>query len=272
MGISRLRLAVFSVLVSLLAASASPVASPQTAQAPAAGRETSAESVASYPAAQKMPVDPEVAVGTLPNGLRYYVRQNSKPARRAELRLVVKAGSVLEDEDQRGLAHFVEHMEFEGTRNFPGQSINDFLGQLGLSIGADANAATSFDDTQYTLRVPTDNAGVLDRALLILEDWAQGATLEQSGIDRQRPIVLSEWRMHLGAGERTTDKITQALLEGTRYATRPPIGDPGVIERATRDALLRFYRDWYRPDLMAVIVVGDVDRDATVKMITDHFS
>ena len=109
-----------------------------------------------------MPVDPEVLVGALPNGLRFYVRPNGRPARQAELRLVVKAGSVLEDDDQRGLAHFVEHMQFEGTRHFPGQGINEFLGSLGLSIGADANAATSFDETQYTLRVPTDVPGALD--------------------------------------------------------------------------------------------------------------
>ena len=131
-----------------------------------------------------MPVDPEVVVGTLPNGLRYYVRANAKPARRAELRLVVKAGSVLEDDDQQGLAHFVEHMEFEGTRHFPQQSIVDFLSSLGLSIGPDANAATSYDDTQYTLRVPTDVPGVLDRALLVLEDWAQRRDLRS---ERHRP-------------------------------------------------------------------------------------
>ena len=192
----------------------------------AAGRETSAASVASYGLSQQMPVDPEVVVGTLPNGLRYYVRANGKPGRRAELRLVVKAGSVLEDDDQQGLAHFVEHMEFEGTRHFPRQSIVDFLSSLGLSIGPDANAATSYDDTQYTLRVPTDVPGVLDRALLVLEDWAQGATFDQSGIDHERGIVLSEWRMHLGADERTQDKIRRAQLEGSRYADRPPIGNP----------------------------------------------
>src|SRR3954466_742236 len=272
MGISRLRLAVFSVLVTLLAASASPVASLQTAQAPAAGRETSAESVASYPAAQKMPVDPEVAVGTLPNGLRYYVRANAKPAQRAELRLVVKAGSVLEDEDQRGLAHFVEHMEFEGTRHFPRQGVIQFLSSLGLGIGPDANAATSYDDTQYTLRVPTDVPGVLDRALLVLEDWAQAATFDESAIEHERGIVLSEWRMRLGAGERTQDKIRQVQLEGSRYAVRTPMGNPDVIEHAQREQLTRFYRDWYRPDLMAVIVVGDVDRNAVVAMIKGHFS
>jgi zinc protease len=219
-----------------------------------------------------MPVDPEVVVGTLPNGLRYYVRANAKPANRAELRLVVKAGSVLEDDDQQGLAHFVEHMEFEGTRHFPGQSIVGFLGSLGLNIGADANAATGFDDTQYTLRVPTDAPGVLDRALLILEDWANAATFDQSAIDRERAIVLSEWRMHLGAGERTQDKIRQVQLEGSRYADRSPIGKTDVIANAQREQLTRFYRDWYRPDLMAVIVAGDVDRDAVVTMIKDHFS
>ena len=179
---------------------------------------------------------------------------------------------MLEDDDQQGLAHFVEHMEFEGTRHFPRQGIVDFLSSLGLSIGPDANAATSYDDTQYTLRVPTDVPGVLDRALLVLEDWAQGATFDQSGIDRERGIVLSEWRMHLGAGERTQDKIRRVQLEGSRYADRPPIGNPDIIEHAQREQLMRFYRDWYRPDLMAVIVVGDVDRDAVAAMIKEHFS
>ncbi len=243
-----------------------------SAQAIPPGRETSAESVAKYALSQQMPVDPEVVVGALPNGLRYYVRANAKPARRAELRLVVNAGSVLEDDDQRGLAHFVEHMEFEGTTHFPGHSIPDFLSSMGLSIGADANAATSYDDTQYTLRVPTDVPGVLDRALLIVEDWAHGATFDQNAIEQERAIVLSEWRMHLGAGERMQDKIRRVQLEGSRYVDRPPIGDPDVIRSARREQLTRFYNDWYRPDLMAVIVVGDIDRDAVVGMIKERFS
>src|SRR4029077_6811550 len=187
---------------------------------------TSAASVASYALSQQMPVDPEVAVGTLPNGLRYYVRRNGRPAARAEMRLVVRARSVPEDNDQQGLAHFVEHMEFEGTRHFPGQSIADFLSGLGLSIGPDANAATSYDSTQYTLRVPRDVPAVIDRALLVLEDWAQGATFDQSGIDRERGIVLSEGRRPLGAGERAQDRIRRVQLEGSRYAERPPIGTP----------------------------------------------
>ncbi len=220
-----------------------------------------------------MPVDPEVVVGTLPNGLRYYVRANGKPGPpgRAAAR---RQGRVRcwKTTTSRGVAHFVEHMEFEGTQHFPRQSIVDFLSSLGLSIGPDANAATSYDDTQYTLRVPTDVPGVLDRALLVLEDWAQGASFDQSGIDHERGIVLSEWRMHLGAGERTEDKIRRVQLEGSRYADRPPIGNPDIIEHAQREQLTRFYRDWYRPDLMAVIVVGDVDRDAVAAMIKEHFS
>jgi zinc protease len=264
----RQRLASCSLAASVLLAAA-PVA---FAQVPAAGRETSAESVASYPLTQKMPVDPEVTVGTLSNGLRYYVRANAKPPKRAELRLVVKAGSVLEDDDQRGLAHFVEHMEFEGTRRFPRQGVIQFLSSLGLGIGPDANAATSYDDTQYTLRVPTDVPGTLDRALMVLEDWAQSATFDESAIEHERGIVLSEWRMRLGAGERTQDKIRRVQLEGSRYADRTPIGTPEVIQKATRDQLLRFYRDWYRPDLMAVIVVGDIDRDQVVGMIKQRFS
>jgi zinc protease len=219
-----------------------------------------------------MPVDPEVTVGTLPNGLRYYIRPNGRPARRAELRLVVRAGSVLEDDDQKGLAHFVEHMEFEGTQHFPGSSIGEFLSALGLSIGPDANAQTGYNDTQYTLRVPTDVPGVLDRAMLVLEDWTHAATFSDAGIERERGVVLSEWRMNLGASERTSEAIRRVQLDGSRYAARPVIGDPDIISHASREALLRFYRDWYRPDLMAVIVVGDVDKNAVASMIRQHFS
>src|SRR6266540_3981256 len=161
MTFPRSRLSFYRVLAVLLAAG-----TVSFAQAPLPGRETSAASVASYGLSQQIPVDPEVVVGTLPNGLRYYVRPNGKPARRAELRLVVKAGSVLEDDDQKGLAHFVEHMQFEGTQHFPGGDLVAFLSSLGLSIGPDANAVTRYNDTQYTLRVPTDVPGVLDRAML----------------------------------------------------------------------------------------------------------
>src|SRR5215510_2873479 len=264
----RPRLAVLSYVVALLTSTA-PLA---LAQAPPSGRETTAASVANYALSQQMPIDPDVTFGTLPNGLRYYVRANGKPAHQVELRLVVRAGSVLEDDDQLGVAHFVEHMQFEGTTHFPKQGIIQFLSSMGLGIGPDANAVTSYNDTQYTLRVPTDSPAVLDRALLVLEDWAHGATFDPDAIERERGIVLSEWRMHLGAEERTQDKILRAQLEGSRYADRTPIGRPEVIGRVQREQLVRFYRDWYRPDLMAVIVVGDVNREAVVNKIKERFS
>jgi zinc protease len=238
----------------------------------ASGRETTAASVAGYPLSSDMPVDPEVLIGALPNGLRFYIRPNRRPARQAELRLVVKAGSVLEDDDQPGLAHFVEHMQFQGSRHFPDQTIDNFLASIGLSIGSDANAETSFDDTQYSLRVPTDRPAILDRAMTVLEDWAGGALFDAAAIERQRAIVLAEWRRSLGADERTADKMRHVQLEGSRYADRSPIGDPAVIQKAQREQLVRFYRDWYRPDLMAVIVVGDVDTNAVASMIRQHFS
>ena len=256
------------LLVCLLVAAVAESPSAQVSS----GRETTAASVAAYALSADMPVDPEVLIGGLPNGLRFYIRPNPRPARQAELRLVVKAGSVLEDEDQRGLAHFVEHMQFQGSRHFPGQTIDNFLASIGLSIGSDANAVTSFDDTQYSLRVPTDRPGILDTALTVLEDWAGGALFDAAAIDRQRAIVLAEWRRNLGADERTSDKLRHVQLEGSRYANRSPIGDPTVIQAAQPEQLVRFYRDWYRPDLMAVIVVGDVDRNAVASMISRHFS
>jgi zinc protease len=263
-----LRRATTRLLICLLLAATVRSPSAQVAS----GRETTAASVAGYALSTDMPVDPEVLVGGLPNGLRFYIRPNPRPARQAELRLVVKAGSVLEDDNQRGLAHFVEHMQFQGSQHFPGQTIDNFLASIGLSIGSDANAVTSFDDTQYSLRVPTDRPGILDRALTVLEDWAGGATFDDAAIDRQRAIVLAEWRRNLGADERTADKMRHVELEGSRYADRSPIGDPAVIQAAQREQLLRFYRDWYRPNLMAVIVVGDVDQNAVASMIRQHFS
>ena len=266
---TRARAATGAVLATVLIA-AGFAASAQTQTAPA-GRDTSAASVSRYALSQQMPVDPDVVVGTLPNGLKYYVRANDKPQHRAELRLVVKAGSVLEDDDQQGLAHFLEHMEFEGTEHFPRQGILSFLSGLGLGIGADANAQTSYDETQYILRVPTDVPGVLDRALLILQDWTHSATFDQRGIDAERGIVLSEWRMQLGAGERTDEKIRAVQLQGSRYAIRSPIGKPEIISNAQRDQLVRFYNDWYRPDLMAVIAVGDFNRDEVAARIRAQF-
>ena len=261
--------AAFGTVLTVAVAVAALSAAPQTQPA---GRETSAASVASYRLAGMMPVDPDVSTGTLPNGLRYYVRPNPRPARRVELRLVVKAGSVLEDPDQQGLAHFVEHMQFEGTQNFPKDGINDVPGLAGPGDRPRRQRLDELRRHAYTLRVPSDVPGALDRAMLVLRDWTHAATFDAEAIERQRGIVLSEWRLHLGAQERTRDKIRRTQLAGSRYAIRPPIGDPDVLQKAQRAQLLRFYRDWYRPDLMAVIVVGDVDREEAVAMIKTHFS
>ena len=147
-----------------------------------------------------IPVEREITINQLPNGLRYYVRANKKPEKRAELRLVVKAGSVLEDDDQQGLAHFVEHMAFNGTAHFPKNEIVKFIESLGMRFGADLNAYTSFDETVYMLQVPTDKPEVMDKALLILEDWAHNVSFENEEIDKERGVVMEEWRLRRGAG------------------------------------------------------------------------
>src|SRR5262249_33746852 len=170
-----------------------------------------------------IPVEREITIGQLPNGLRYYVRANKKPEKRAELRLVVKAGSVLEDDDQQGLAHFVEHMAFNGTSHFPKNEIIKFIESLGMRFGADLNAYTSFDQTVYMLQVPTDKPEVMDKALLVLEDWAHNVSFDNSEIDKERGVVMEEWRLSRGAGARTTDKLFPIVLKGSRYADRIPI-------------------------------------------------
>jgi len=224
------------------------------------------------PLDQVVPVDPLITVGTLDNGLRYYVRANGLPEGRAELRLVVNAGSVLEDDDQRGLAHLVEHMSFNGTRHFPGQDVGSFMQSLGMRFGAHVNAHTSFDETVYELQIPTDDAGVIERSLLILEDFARDVSFDAVEIDKERGVVLEEWRLGLGANERVQQAEFPLLLEGSRYADRLPIGTPEVIQNVSYDRVRQFYEDWYRPDLMAVIAVGDFDPAEIEARIRSHFS
>jgi len=218
-----------------------------------------------------VPVDPQITVGMLPNGLRYYIRANRQPQARAELRLVVNAGSVLEDEDQRGLAHFVEHMSFNGTLHFPKLDVVNFMQSLGMRFGAHVNANTSFDETIYQLQIPTDNPAVVDRSLLVLEDFAHNVTFDPVEIDKERGVILEEWRQGLGADERITDAQFPLLLKGSRYAERLPIGKPEIIQNVNHDRLKQFYTDWYRPDLMAVVAVGDFDKASIEALIKSHF-
>ncbi|HLG04529.1 MAG TPA: insulinase family protein, partial [Gemmatimonadales bacterium] len=219
-----------------------------------------------------LPVDSAVKVGTLPNGLRYYVRVNRRPERRAELRLVVNAGSVLEDADQRGLAHFVEHMAFNGTRNFEKQKLVDYIESIGMRFGPDLNAYTSFDETVYQLQVPTDSGPILRQAFQILEDWAHGVSLDTAEIRKERGVVLEEWRLGRGAGQRMLDQQLPVLFRGSRYADRLPIGTLECIRQCPAEAIRRFYETWYRPELMAVVAVGDFDLAAVEALIRERFA
>jgi zinc protease len=220
---------------------------------------------------QQLPVDPQITTGKFSNGLRYYIRANKKPEKRAELRLVVNAGSVLEEDDQQGLAHFVEHMCFNGTQHFPKQELVHFIESLGMRFGADLNAYTSFDETVYMLQVPTDKLETMDRAMLILEDWAHNVSFDQDEIEKERGVVMEEWRLRRGAGARMTDKLFPIAFKGSRYAERIPIGKPEIIQAGKPERLKKFYTDWYRPDLMAVVAVGDFDKTAIENLIKAHF-
>ena len=215
---------------------------------------------------------PNVLIGTLPNGLRYYIRENKKPEKRMELRLAVKTGSVLEDNDQQGLAHFVEHMMFNGTKRFPKMDIVNFLERTGVRFGPHLNANTSFDETVYMIQVPTDSLEVVQKSLNIIEDWTRAVLFEDSEIDKERGVIGEEWRLGRGASERVNYKHYPLIFFKSKYADRLPIGKKEVIDTADYDAVKRFYRDWYRPNLMAVVVVGDFDKKEIEKMIVERFS
>jgi zinc protease len=239
---------------------------------PAAGQTPPPQKGEAIPLDQKLGLDPAIVHGELSNGLRYFIRRNLRPENRADLRLVVNAGSVLEDDDQVGLAHFVEHMAFNGTQHFAKQELVHFMESIGMRFGPELNAFTSFDETVYILEVPTEKPEVMKTAFQILEDWAHGLTFDPAEIDKERGVIIEEWRLGRGASARMQDKQFPILFQGSRYAKRNTIGEVKVIESFAYDTLKRFYRDWYRPDLMAVIAVGDFDPPAVEALIREHFS
>ncbi len=208
---------------------------------------------------EEMPLDTAVVTGTLESGLTYYIRKNAKPENRVELRLAVDAGSILEDDDQLGLAHFVEHMAFNGTEKFEKQELIDYLELIGTRFGPDLNAYTSFDETVYMLQVRSDSAEILQTGLEILREWASNVSFDPEEIEKERGVVIEEWRLGRGADARMFDKQLPVLLAGSRYASRLPIGTPDILQSFEHERLISFYDKWYRPDLMAVIVVGDID-------------
>lgn len=220
---------------------------------------------------QPMPVDPKVKIGRLANGMTYYIRHNGKPEQRVELRLVVNTGSVMEDEDQLGLAHFMEHMNFNGTKRFPKNELVNYLQSIGVQFGADLNAYTGFDETVYILPVPTDKPELVEKGLQILEDWAHNATLDSLEIEKERGVVIEEWRLSRGADERLMKQTLPVQYRGSKYADRLPIGTLESLQSFSHAALKRFYKEWYRPDLQAIVVVGDIDVNEMEQKIKEIF-
>lgn len=223
------------------------------------------------PEANLIPPDDKVTIGMLDNGMKYYIQNNSKPENRAELRLVVNAGSMQEDDDQLGVAHFVEHMAFNGSKNFEKNELVDFLESIGTKFGPDLNAYTSFDETVYMLQVRTDSMELFDTGLLVLSDWASGISFDDEEIDKERGVVTSEWRTRLSGEQRMQKNYFPVMYHESRYAERLPIGIPEIINNVDYATVKRFYKDWYRPDLMAVVVVGDVSVEETEKKIKELF-
>ena len=216
--------------------------------------------------------DPAVRRGTLDNGLTYYVRQNDKPEQRLDLRMAVKAGSVLEEDNQQGLAHFLEHMAFNGTEHFAKQELVDYLESIGMGFGPDLNAYTSFDETVYMLQVPTDEPEAIDKGFLILRDWAGGLLIEEEEIDKERGVVIEEWRLRRGANQRIFEQQLPVLFKDSRYAERLPIGKKEVLESFPPERVRTYYEDWYRPELATVVAVGPLDPDLVEAKIREHFS
>lgn len=232
---------------------------------------TKKESKVKYNPTDLIPTDPNVKTGKLSNGLTYYIQNNPKPENKVELRLVINAGSILEDEDQLGLAHFMEHMCFNGTKNFKKNELVDYLQSIGVKFGAHLNAYTSFDQTVYILPIPSDDPEKLEQGFQIIEDWAHNALLTDEEIDNERGVVLEEYRLGKGADERMMQQYLPKMMYGSMYAERLPIGTKESLETFKYESLKRFYKDWYRPNLMSVIAVGDIDVATLEAKIKSHF-
>lgn len=222
--------------------------------------------------AEVIPLDPAVRTGKLSNGFTYYIRKNTEPKNRVTLYLANKVGSILEDDDQQGLAHFLEHMKFNGTKNFPKNDLVNYLQKTGVRFGADLNAYTSFDETVYQLPIPSDDPEILKNGIQIMRDWAFGATLDPAEIDKERGVVLEEKRLGKGAQQRMQDKYLPMIFNNSRYSNRLPIGTEDVLKNFKPETIKKFYTDWYRPELQALIVVGDIDVNAMEQTIKTKFS
>ncbi len=222
---------------------------------------------------KQLPMDPDVTVGKLDNGLTYYIRKNAQPENRAEFYLVVNAGATLENPDQNGLAHFCEHMAFNGTEHFEKHDIINYLQSIGMKFGPEINAFTSHDVTAYMLqKVPTDVPENIDTSLLVLYDWAGGVSYEEEEIDNERGVIHEEWRSRRSPEFRMSTRYNKVLFKDSKYATHDVIGDIDIIDNFEYETLRSFYNDWYRPDLQAIIAVGDFDPQLIEEKIKEQFS
>jgi len=219
-------------------------------------------SIGAQEAPEKLPMDPQVRYGKLENGLTYYIRHNEQPKQRAEFHIAQAVGAILEEDHQNGLAHFLEHMAFNGTQHFPGKGIINYFESVGVNFGGNINAYTSIDETVYRLSdVPTYREGIVDSALLVMHDWSCGLLLLDEEIDAERGVILEEWRTGRTASRRMWKQMRALMYPGTQYAKRDVIGDTAVINNFAYQALRDYYRKWYGPDNQAIIVVGDIDVD-----------
>ena len=221
---------------------------------------------------RSLPVDHTVRMGELSNGMKYYIKKNTHPENRVALRLAVSVGSINEDEGQEGMAHFIEHMCFNGTKSFAKDSLVKYLESVGTKFGPDLNAYTSFDETVYMLEVRGDDAEQFDNGLLILKEWAGDVTMDDEEIDKERGVVISEWRTRLSPRQRMSQKYFPVMYHNSKYAQRLPIGKVDVIQNGSYETFKRYYNDWYRPDLMAIVVVGDIDVDKVEEQVKTLFS
>src|SRR5574344_378697 len=220
------------------------------------------------PTAQFSPIDTAVVHGKLSNGLTYYIRHNEQPQQRADFYIVQRVGAILEDDNQDGLAHFLEHMAFNGTKNFPGKQLINYLEGVGVKFGENINAYTSTDQTVYNLSdVPTNNPNVVDSALLILHDWSGFISLLDDEIDAERGVIREEWRTRNTGNRRMYFETIRNTMPGTQYAKRDIIGDTAVINNFKYNELRAYYHKWYRPDLQAIVIVGNIDPQAIEQRI-----
>lgn len=220
----------------------------------------------------KIPVDPTVRMGKLSNGLTYYIKHNNWPEHVANFYIAQRVGSIQEDESQRGLAHFLEHMAFNGSEHFPDSTLLEYTRSLGVEFGSDLNAYTSIDRTVYRIcDVPTKRQSALDSCLLILKDWSNGLTLDGNEIDKERGVIHQEWQLRSSAQQRIFERVLPQLYPGSKYGTRLPIGLMSVVDNFKYKELRDYYHKWYRPDNQGIIIVGDVDVDHMENLIKQYW-